>query len=101
MNFTPDWESEIVDQAGLQTNCEKIDIIVQKWESFRKKTQLYWRIVFQASRNPVRKRKVSKTEIVMQSLAIKCYHEFHLSSHKDFEMLILVDPFLLLIKVIL
>ena len=37
MNFTPDWESEIVDQAGLQTNlwenryyCAKMRILQKK-----------------------------------------------------------------------
>ena len=37
---------------------------------------------------------------MIQSLAIKCYHEFHLSSLKDLEMLILAAPFFLLLKII-
>ena len=76
-------------------------ILLHKNESFLEKNQFYWSIFFQASQNPVRKRKVSKTEVVIQSLAIKCYHELHLSFHKDLEMLILAAPFLLLIKKIL
>ena len=56
---------------------------------------------FQASPNQVRKRKVYKTKVVIQNSATKCYHEFHLRSHKDLEMLILMAPFLLLTKVIL
>ena len=76
-------------------------ILLHKNESFLEKNQFYSSIFFQASQNPVRKRKVSKTEVVIQSLAIKCYHEIHLSFHKDLEMLILAAPFLLLIKKIL
>ena len=56
---------------------------------------------FHAIRNPVRKRKVYKTKVVIQNSAIKCYHEFHVRSHKDLETLILEAPFLLLTKVIL
>ena len=73
--------------------------------SLQKQNSITEVFFFQASQNPVRKRKVSKTEVktevVIQSLATKCYHEFHLSLHKDLEMFILVAPFLLLIKVIL
>ena len=76
-------------------------ILLRKNESSLGKKRFYWRIFFQLSRNPVRNRKVSKTEVEIQSLAIKSYHEFYLSSHKDLEMLILVFPFLLLIKIIL
>ena len=46
MNFTSDWESEIVDQSGRQTNLWKIDIIVQKWELFRKKNSFTEGIFF-------------------------------------------------------
>ena len=43
---------------------------------------------------------VYKVKVVIQNSAIKCYHEFHLRSHKDLEMLILAAPFLLLTKLI-
>ena len=76
-------------------------ILLRENESSLEKKQFYWKIFFQASRNPARKRKVSKTEVMLQSLAIKCYLEFHLNSHEDLEILILAAPFLLLIKTIL
>ena len=67
MNFTPDWESEIAQIS------QKIDVITQKWELFRKK-QFYWRIFLQESWNPVKRRTV-----VIQNSVIKCYHEFQLN----------------------
>ena len=36
---------------------------------------------------------------MIQNSAIKCYHEFHVRSRKDLEMLILAAHFLLLTKV--
>ena len=76
-------------------------ILLPKNENSSEKKSFTERFFFQESRNPVRKRKFSKMEAVTQNLAIKCYHEFYLSSHKDLEILILVAPFLLLLKVIL
>ena len=46
-------------------------ILLRENESSLEKKQFYWKIFFQASRNPARKRKVSKTEVMLQSLAIK------------------------------
>ena len=40
-------------------------------------------------------------KVVIQNWAIKCYHEFHLRSHEDLEILILTAPFLITTKVIL
>ena len=57
-------------------------ILLRKNESSLEKKQLYWRLSFQASRNPVRKRKVYKTKVARQNSAIKCYHEFHVRSHR-------------------
>ena len=79
---------------------KKLILLRKNKSSLEKKTVLL-KDFFQASRNPIRKRKVSKTEVVIQSLTIKCYDELHLSSHKDLEMLILAAPFLLLMKMIL
>ena len=101
MNFTLDWEYEIVDQSGLQSNSWENWYYCPETRTLQKKKSFTERFFFQESRNPVRKRKFSKMEAVTQNLAIKCYHEFYLSSHKDLEILILVAPFLLLIKVIL
>ena len=55
MNFIPDWESEIVQIS------QKIDVIAQKWELFRKKTVLL-KDFFQASRNPVIKKESIRDE---------------------------------------
>ena len=57
-------------------------ILLRKNESSLEIKQLYWRLCFQASRNPVRKRKVYKTKVARQNSAIKCYHEFHVRSHR-------------------
>lgn len=54
----------------------------------------------QASRNKVRKRKVVyKKKVIIRNSAIKCYHGFHLRSHKGLEMLTLATSFFLLTKV--
>ena len=53
---------------------------------------------FEASGNPVRKRKVYKMKVMIQNSAIKCYHEFHVLLHKDLEILTLTTPFLLLTR---
>ena len=37
MNFIPDWKSGIVDQYGLKTTRQEIDVIAQKWKLFGKK----------------------------------------------------------------
>ena len=60
------------------------------------KKQFHCSIYFQACQNLVRKSKVYKTKAVIQNLAIKCYHEFHVTSHKGLEVLILAAHFLLL-----
>ena len=54
---------------------------------------------FQTSGNLVRKRIVYKIKIVAQNSAIKGEHEFHVSSHKDLEILILPTPILFLTRV--
>ena len=41
------------------------------------------------------------TKVVVENSAIKFYHELHLRSHKDLEILILAAPFFLNTKVIL
>ena len=74
-------------------------LLGKKESSLRKTVSL--KNIFQACQNPVRKRKVYKTKVMIQNSAIKCYHEFHVRSHKDLETLILEAPFLLLTKVIL
>ena len=56
---------------------------------------------FQANGNAVRQRKVYKMKEVRHNLTIKGCHVFHVRSHKDLELLIMVTPILLLIKVIL
>ena len=76
-------------------------MLLRKSESSLEKKAVSVKEYFQAIRNPVRKRKVYKTKVVMENSATKCYHEFHLRSHKDLEMLILVAPFFLQTKVIL
>ena len=53
---------------------------------------------FQSSQNPVRKRRVYKTKVVIQNSPIKFYYEFHVRLHKDLEMLLLAAPFLFLTK---
>ena len=40
-------------------------------------------------------------KVAIQNLAFKGYHEFHVSSHKDLEMVILAGPIHLLTRVIL
>ena len=90
INFFPDLESEIV--------VWSVDKFIRK---LMKKKVSFKELFFQASRNPVRKRNVYKTKLVIQNSATKYYHKFHLRSHKDLEMLILVAPFLLPIKPIL
>ena len=40
-------------------------------------------------------------KVLIRNSDIKCYHEFHVSLHKDLEMLILATPILLLTIVIL
>ena len=77
MNFISDWEAEIANQSSLQTNSSENYAIMQKWKLFRKKKQSQWRILFQASRNPLSKMEVNKTKVVIQNSAMKCYHEFH------------------------
>ena len=68
-----DWESKILNQPSLQTVwrqiCQKLDVIAQKMRA-----QVY------------------KMKIEIQNSAIKGYHEFHVKSHKDLEMLILAAP---------
>ena len=76
-------------------------MLLRKSESYLEKKKFHWRIFFQSSQNVVRKKKVYMTKIVIQNSATKCYHEFHLRSHKDLKMLILEAPFLSLTKVIL
>ena len=59
-------------------------MLLRKNESFLEKKQFHWSFTvsqFQTSRNPVRKRKVYKTMLVIQNSAIKCYHEFRVRSH--------------------
>ena len=73
-------------------------MLLHKNESSLEKQQFHDRIFFQPNRNPVRKRKVCKTKVVIQNSSIKCYHEFHVRS---LGMLILAALFLLLTKVIL
>ena len=58
---------------------QKIDVIAQM-------QQFYWRIFFRASRNPVAKGKVYKTNVATQNSVTKCYHESHLRLDKDLEM---------------
>ena len=98
MNFIPDWESEIANQSGLKF-VRKLMLLRKNKISLEKKT-VSLTDFYQASRNPVRKKKLNKTKVVIQNLAIKCYHEFHVKSHKVLEKLILAAPFLLLTKVI-
>ena len=99
INFIPDWESEIVNQSGLKTHLSENLDYCAKMRAFQKKI-FSLKDFFQAIRNTVRKRiLVYKTQAVIQNLAIKCYHEFHLKPH-DLEILILAAPFLLLTKVI-
>ena len=38
MNFIPDWESEIVIQSGLQTNCQKLMLLHKNESSLEKKS---------------------------------------------------------------
>ena len=66
-----------------------------------KKTVSMKYFFFQVSQNPLRKRKVYKTKVVIQNSAVKCYYEFHVRSQKNLDILILVALFLLLKKVIL
>ena len=53
----------------------------KKESSLRKTVSL--KNIFQACQNPVRKRKVYKTEVVIQNSATKCYHELHVRPYKD------------------
>ena len=76
-------------------------MLLRKSESSLEKKAVSVKEFFQAIPNPIRKRKVYKTKVVIENSATKCYHEFHLRSHKDLEMLILVAPFFLETKVIL
>lgn len=46
-------------------------------------------------------RKTSKKRESLQNSAIKSYHEFHINSHKDLKMLVLLTPILILTRVIL
>ena len=58
-------------------------MLLRKNESSLEKKTVSLKDFFQESRNPVRKRKVYKTKVVIQNSAIKCYQEFYVSSHKD------------------
>ena len=100
MNFIQDWESEIVNQFGLQTKPSENWCYYSKMRTFKKKT-ISLKNVLQASRNPVTKRKTYGTKVVIHNLAIKCYHEFHIRSHEDLELVTLAAPILLLSRVIL
>ena len=76
-------------------------MLLRKSESSLEQKLVSLNDIFQASRNPVRKRKIYKEKIVIQNSAPKCYHELHLRSGKYLEILILAAPFLLLTKIIL
>ena len=52
-------------------------------------------------RKRVRKRKVYKVKVVIQDSAVKGSHEYHVRLDKDYEMLILAAPILLLTVVTL
>ena len=76
-------------------------ILLRKNENSSEKETVILKVFFSSRSKSDKKRKVFKTEVVIQSLAINCYHKFHLSSHKDLEMLILAAPFSLQTKIIL
>ena len=58
-------------------------LLCKNKSSIEKKT-VSLKDVFQASQYPVRKGKVYEVKVVTQNSAIKCYHEFHVRSHKNF-----------------
>ena len=110
-NKVPDWEfywsahHEFYTRLRIWNfrsvwSTEKLISLSQNENSSEKKNS-FNEISFSRESKCSKKKKISKMEIVIQSLAIKCYYEFHLSSHKDLEMLILAATFLFLIKTIL
>ena len=56
-------------------------LLGKKESSLRKTVSL--KDIFRVCQNPVRKRKVYKTEVVIQNSATKYYHEFHVRPYKD------------------
>ena len=97
MNFIPDWESDIVNWAGMQINLS------QNWYYYAKNKISFFfkKYSFQASKNPLRKKKVYKMKVMIWNSAIKGYHELHVRSHKYFEMLTLTTSILLLTRLTL
>ena len=59
------------------------------------------KIFFSSKWKSSNKKESLQDEVVRQNSAIKSYHEFHVRSHKELEMLIMATPFLLLTRVIL
>ena len=50
-------------------------------------------MLLRKNESSLEKKTVYKVKVVMQNSANKCYHEFHVRSHKDFEILTLAAPF--------
>ena len=71
-------------------------MLLRKNESSLEKKIVSLKEFFQASRNPVRKKKVCR-----QNSVFRGYHEFHVNSHKNLEILIMATSILLLTRVIL
>ena len=86
MNFIPHWESEIVNQSGLPKYLSENQCYCAKMRALEKENNFTEGFFIQVSRNPVRKRKVYKMMPVIQNSAIKYYHAFHVTSHKNSEM---------------
>ena len=64
MNFIWDWESQIVNQSGLQIDSSENWCHCEKMRAFLKKNSFTEGFFFQASSNLVRKRKVYKAKVV-------------------------------------
>ena len=102
MDFILNWESEIVNQSGLQANSSENWCFSTKNESSLEKKQFHRKNFFSNKSKSSKKRRVYRTKVSIQNSAVKYYNELHLMSHnKDLKMLILAAPFLLLTKVIL
>ena len=99
VNFIPDWESETVNQSGLQTILSKNWCCYAKVRAPWEKKTISLKDFF-SSKLKYFKKVVYKEKVVIQNSAIKYYHEFYLRSRKDLEMLILAASFILLTKII-